>query len=145
MLTASIFSMLPDLLGTSAFQYFKLKNASKSSVKAFVSDFVAFTKRNKFFSKWDKLTYRTTHTLLSLPFTAFTAFVFFRDIWWILTICYLSHLLVDLPTHEGEFAFRPLWPLSNRSLTGKSWATNFNLFFAFWAILIAVFLFQLVV
>lgn len=141
---AVIFAILPDILGTTAFQYFKFKNSSKNSIKEFINDYIRLTKRNNFFSKWDRFTYRATHTLLSLLLAVLVAMIFFKNIWWMLALCYLSHFLIDIPTHEGEFAFKPFWPFSNWSLKGKSWATNPNIFLIFWFFLIVIVLLQLI-
>ncbi len=144
LLSASFFSVLPDLLGTTTFEYFKFKNSSKDSVKAFINDWKASEKKNKFFTKWDKFAYRTTHTLFFLPLIALFAFMFFKDVWLILLICYLFHLLVDALTHEGEFAFRPFWPFSDWNLQGRSW-TNSRVFLTFWIVLIGIFVLQLLI
>ncbi len=142
LLSGLAFSVLPDILGTTAFQFFKVKNASKDSLESFIKDFWKYTKQNNFFSRWDKLTYRTTHTLFSLPFIALFANVLLKDIWWVLVICYLSHFLIDILTHEGEFAFRPFWPFSDWNIKGKNWAVSQKLFLGFWGLLLGIFLFQ---
>jgi len=131
LLLALIFATLPDIVGAIAFQYFKVKNSSKNSIKEFIKDFVTLTGRGNFFSKWDKLTYWASHTLFSLPFAVLIAIIFFKDIWQILALCYLSHFLIDIPTHEGEFAFKPFWPFSTWGIKGKSWVLNRNIFFPF--------------
>lgn len=140
--SALVFATLPDLLGTSPFQYFKLKNSSKKSLKIFIDDFIKHTKRNRFFTKIDRASYRTTHGLFSLFFVVILSYVLFKNIWQVLTLCYLSHLFIDALTHEGEFAFRPFWPFSNFNLKGKSWA-NYYIFLSFWIVLIIAFLIQL--
>ncbi|MDO8451575.1 MAG: hypothetical protein Q7S76_01775, partial [bacterium] len=84
-----------------------------------------------------KIAYRTTHSWFMLIPVGLVAYGIAKDGWWILTISYFSHLLIDLFTHEKEFAQRPLYPVSDFHVEGKNWATNSSVYFFFWALFIS--------
>jgi hypothetical protein len=141
LLPVAAFSILPDLLGVAPFNWYKFKRSNKTSFKEFLKDWLKYTRQNYFFSKWDKPFYKAAHSLLSLLLVAPVAFVLSQSHWWIFTLAYLSHLLIDIPGHQGEFASQPLWPISKFSFPGgKNWAGGPKIFFSFWFVLLVLFL-----
>jgi hypothetical protein len=60
-----------------------------------------------------------------------------------LTVCYLSHILIDIPTHQDEFATRILYPLSDFHIQGRTWVKDRKHFSMFWIGLIVAFILQI--
>lgn len=136
-----VFAILPDLLRTAPYEYLKLKICSRRSLRSFTKDFIMkYKKTLEFFSRWDRLSYRTTHTFLILPLVVILAWILFRHTWWVLVLCYLSHFAIDAFTHEGELAFRPFFPLSDFRIRGKSWEFHKGLYALFWLLLLITFI-----
>jgi membrane-bound metal-dependent hydrolase YbcI (DUF457 family) len=133
-----IFAMLPDLVGATPLQIVKLVRADATNPRNFLKDFIADSKRNDFFGRLDKICYRTTHSLLALVIVGIVTFLFTHN-GALLTFSYFSHLLIDIFTHEGPFALRPLYPFSDWHVEGFRWTTNKKVFVGFWIGLIVVF------
>lgn len=140
LVAASVFAMIPDLIGVVPFEYLKFQKANKASIELFVKDWLKYTQKNRFWWRGDKLGYRLAHSLVLAPLLTFIALIFFNDIWFLLLACYLSHFLVDIPLHTEDFAFRPFWPFSDFYLGGKSWTRNSKIFLGLWLILGVIFL-----
>jgi len=141
LLSASLFSILPDFIGATPYELKKIQHSSKRSLKGFSADFKKLTRNGTFFSSFDKAAYRAAHSWLSLIPVSLIALAFCGKLWWVLTISYFSHLLVDVFTHEKEFSQRPLYPFFDWHITGKSWE-NKNVFLGFWFILLTVLFLQ---
>jgi len=139
--SAALFSMLPDLGAVPHF-YHSVKNSSKISLKHFTGDYMGINYRGKFLSDFDRNIYWSTHSLFSLIPVSLIAFFIFGNIWWILSLSYLSHLIIDAFTHEHEASFHPLWPLSDWSISGKSYSSNKNVLFLSWFTLLVILLLQ---
>ena len=95
-----LFSMLPDLLGTIHLQILHIKDSSKKSFKIFINEWRHHT---DFHGKWDKLFYRTSHSLffwLALSLGLY----FITNMYLVLSLAYLSHIVIDIFTHDGAFA-----------------------------------------
>ena len=69
---------------------------------------------------------------------AVLALLLFKDVWWVMVLGYFTHLLFDVPTHEGDFAQKPLYPLSDWTLHGKKLLSNIKLVGFYWAELLIV-------
>ena len=134
-----ITSMLPDLIGTTYFQIQKVKQCSKKSFKFFFKDFRKYTKKGNFFTNLDKALYRFTHSLVTWILFTLLCLLVFPEIFLILSIAYLSHIIIDILTHNREFSTRLLYPFSDFHIQGFSWATNWKVFIGFWTILIIIF------
>lgn len=64
--------------------------------------------------------YRSTHNLFAWGF--FTVLLaIFAPRYLILSIAYLSHILVDIPTHGGVFGTRIFYPLSDWHVESVNW------------------------
>ncbi len=137
-LLAAGFATLADTLGSSPFYAFAAKKAAKGGAKNFAKRFMALSKQEIYFGKWDELSYKVTHTwFILLPVGALAYFVEPKH-WYALVLCYFIHLVVDVFTHEGEFAAQPFWPISTKQIGGSYWVTNKRLFMSFWLVLIAL-------
>ncbi len=116
-LTAFIFGMIPDLLSFGPF---------------FIMSFLGITKRLSFSSgppspalipTYVHVLYNITHSLvIAFLIIGIASLVFGRRIWplgaWPL------HVLMDIPTHTSAFFPTPfLWPISNFTFSGISWAS----------------------
>lgn len=67
-----------------------------------------------------ELAYNVTH---SLPLVVLAALVLGRKLGWTVFLAWAAHILLDAPTHSRRiYTTRLLWPLSNWSMDGWSWA-----------------------
>jgi hypothetical protein len=135
-----VFSMLPDLIGTIYLQILHIKTSSKKSIRKFMHDW-----RNKstFYGKIDKFLYRIAHSILGLVIISVISYFFFEN-FISLSILYLSHILIDVFTHDKEYSTRLFYPFSDILIQGKNWATNNLVFFSFWIPLLIFFLIQII-
>jgi len=139
--TSAIAAMLPDLIGIIPFYAIKFREAVETPNGSFVKTYAKLLMSNKFAGKFDAAAYRLTHSLYGAVFFSLCAFIFFRDQWGVLSLCYLSHLLVDIPTHEGDFATRIVYPSADIHFQGSNWSTHPKRFLFFWIVLgIVIFL-----
>jgi membrane-bound metal-dependent hydrolase YbcI (DUF457 family) len=141
---AAVFALLPDLIGITPFAYLKLKNDSHDSFMAFITNSFNVTKVDIFFTSFDRSLYRTTHSLLFTALLTIFLYLLFPQTWLIYSLSYLSHILVDVPTHDGEFATRLLYPISDIHYQGKNWAKNKRIFTILWGLLLAILLISLI-
>lgn len=140
MTSAAVFAVLPDLLGALPYQYQKIKHSSKKSLAQFIKDFIKFTGRDTFFGRLDKLTYRVSHSLIFYGLLTLILWSISKNHWWILSLSYLSHIGIDIFTHQGEFSQRLLFPISDWHITGKSWTRHGGTYVFFWIVLGLLFL-----
>ncbi len=138
--SVSFFSIVPDLIGGVPYHYHKVKHSLKKPPKFFISEFIKVTQRGEYFNQLDEFAYRVTHSwLMLIPISAVGLFLF-RSMWWVATLGYLFHLLIDLPTHEGNFSHQPLYPLKRFSVKGRAWSRDKRIFAIFWLGLAALYL-----
>lgn len=140
---ALLFGIMPDI-GAFPYQYNKIKNCSKKSFKVFIQDFLKLTHRAKFFGNWDRIIYRLTHSILVLFPVSLLALIVLKEFWLILSLSYLSHLIIDVFTHEKDFSQRPFYPLLDWKFKGKDWHKR-HIFLSFWLVLIIIFILQALV
>lgn len=72
--------------------------------------------------------YRLTHSLLPVLLIAVCGFFVWQQVIMAWCIGHISHILWDIPTHTGQFACRPIYPLSEQKLEGFGdwWQTKFG-------------------
>lgn len=133
-------STLPDLVGTAPFYYLKLKRISKTSIQSVSSGIWEMLTSNKFLNSFDRITYHTTHSFITAALITIISYLFFHPVWSVISVAYISHILIDIPTHEGDFATHFLYPLSHIHAAAKNWIKHPALFLTFWALLITVIL-----
>jgi hypothetical protein len=133
----TIASITPDLIGTIPFYISNLLNTPNNSFRSFFKNFWTKTTSNKFTNDIDSAFYYTTHSLFMFFVISLFTFIYFRPAWVVVGLSYLSHILIDIPTHEGDFSTRFLYPFSNFHWEFRNWAKHLNSFFTFWGILIA--------
>ncbi len=138
-LAVLIFSVLPDLLGAAYFNLLCIKNAPKKSLVKFIGE---WKRRSHFYGTWDKFAYRITHSIVGWVFITSLAYLFLKN-FEILSLAYLIHILIDLPTHEGEISPRLFYPFHDWSIHGLYWATNIRILFLFWACLMLLMVYHL--
>jgi membrane-bound metal-dependent hydrolase YbcI (DUF457 family) len=134
-------AILPDLIGTMPFFFYKMQEASKMSPDKIVLGFIKTASSNKFSNSVDRAWYYLMHSFTTTVLASFIAYIFWHPAWVVVTLAYLSHIIIDIPTHEGDFATRFLYPFSNVHKEYKNWVRNPKLFFAFWGALILIILF----
>lgn len=137
---AALSAMLPDILGIIPFYAIKFMEATPAPKTTFIKKYTHLLLSNKFANAFDTAVYRTTHSLYAAAAYSIVMYIFFREQWMLYSVCYLSHILIDIPTHEGDFATRILYPSSDFHFRGSNWSTNPKRFLSFWLALILVML-----
>lgn len=136
----AIAATLPDVLGIIPFYAMKLKDAIVSP-QSTIKTYTRLLLSNQFANTVDATFYRSTHSLTGAGVFAILMYLIFPNDWYFLAICYLLHIVIDIPTHQGQFATRLLYPFSDLHVDGSNWSTNPKLFVSFWLGLLAVMLF----
>lgn len=133
--TSAVAATLPDIVGIIPFYAIKFREAVDSPRGSFIKTYAHHLMSNKFAHNLDRATYRITHSFYGAAFFSLLSYIFFRDQWIVLSLSYLSHILIDIPTHEGDFATRILYPSSDTHFQGSNWSTHPKRFLLFWVIL----------
>ena len=131
-----IAAMFPDIVGSIPYFYFKLKEVSTKSWKSFWRDIRAIPFKNKFKNTIDRAPYHLTHSFFFSALVSALTYLFFRPAWLVVTLSYCSHIIIDIPTHDGDFATHFLYPFSDFHVEARNWAKNPGRFFTFWGCLI---------
>jgi membrane-bound metal-dependent hydrolase YbcI (DUF457 family) len=137
-LPAAVAAMVPDIIGSIPFLYFKLLKAPKKSFFACIRSFWRTANSNTFDNKIDRGIYQFFHSFTALPVVALVSFLLYPASWLVLTVAYAAHILIDIPTHDGDFATQFLYPISAVRYEGKNWAKHQKEFLLFWAALITI-------
>jgi|GEM_PF-650914 len=133
---AAVSAMLPDLAGIWPFYYYKIIEAAKHPNNNFARTAFILLTSNKFANVSDTTAYRFTHSLLSAGIFALLSYLLMKDAWIVMTAGFISHLIIDIPTHSGPFATRLLYPFSDIHFRGgTNWAKNAGRFIFFWIVL----------
>lgn len=132
---AAVFAMLPDLAGIIPYFSIKFIEAAKNPDGGVIKTFMHLVQNNRFVTRIDTTAYRATHSLFTAAAIAVLTYAFFRDQWVLLSVSYLSHILIDIPTHDEDFATRIFFPVSDFHMQGANWTTHPKLFLFFWAVL----------
>ncbi len=135
LLPAAISAVLPDLIGALPFYFYKLQRISQEPKEKRWKSLYPWLMTNAFDNDLDATVYRATHSLFAAAIFAAATNIVFPDMWGTLALSYLSHIIIDIPTHEGDFATKIFYPVSHAHLLGSNWAANRKLFFRYWAIL----------
>ena len=135
---AAICAMLPDLIGTTPLYYFRSPYLSQTSAKDFLTHMIHATTSEKFTNTVEKIAYRTTHSLVTALLFSLLMYLLFPAAWIILSLSWLSHVLIDIPTHSGDFATQLLYPISQVHIQAKNWSTKPKVFILLWGILLAI-------
>lgn len=133
--SAAFAATLPDVAGIIPYFAIKLIQASKNPEGGILTAFIRKIRTNTFANAVDATCYRATHSLYTAAAVAGLAYLFFRDQWLLLSVSYLSHILIDIPAHDGDFATRVLFPTSTIRIQGANWATHPKIFLSYWAAL----------
>lgn len=134
-LPAILSALLPDVVGTVPFYAFKLLRALQRPGPMNLRNLYADCMSNTFTNRIDKTAYRFTHSFVTALLYSLILFTWFRDIWLPASLGYISHILIDIPTHDGEFAARIFYPYFRVKIAGVNWTSNPALFLLFWGVL----------
>lgn len=137
---AALSAMLPDILGIIPFYAIKFMEASPAPKTTFIKKYTRLLLSNKFANTFDAAVYRTTHSLYAAGAFAIIMYIFFREQWVLYSASYLSHILIDIPTHQGDFATRIFYPSSDFHFRGSNWSTHPKRFLSFWLTLVLIML-----
>ncbi len=89
-----IVSVLPDLLGTPLMVIDKVADSIRHPEGNFLKKFKKDLFTTTFLKNADRITYRTTHSLLINTIFGILAYIFFPEKYLLLTFCYFLHLLL---------------------------------------------------
>ncbi len=109
---ALIFGVAPDLLSWGIYTIYRLIKGIPFGrpILSIIPDWV-FT------------LYGITHSLFVFAFVFFIIWIIFKKLP-IYLFPWLAHILMDIPTHTREFLGTPfLWPISDYTFPGISWAS----------------------
>ena len=139
--SSALFAVLPDLVGAAPFIYYKLTARPKEAPHTWLQNVKECVYSNTFTNSIDRIMYGITHSLVFALLVSLLSYLFFPAAWATLSLSYISHIIIDIPTHEGDFATRIFYPYSDFHFESKNWATNPKLFFIFWGVLLVWILF----
>jgi hypothetical protein len=137
-LPAAIVAMLPDIVGTLPYYYYKLTQTKRTLWKEFFVDVYHATTSNTFTYRFDKHLYYATHSLFTAAIFSLMLYFILPTIWTLFSFCYLSHIIIDIPTHDGELATRFFYPFSDIHYEANNWTKHYKSFFSFWIVLLFV-------
>jgi hypothetical protein len=104
---------LPDLFGQSWTIFSRMRQVRRLGIrKAFDMNVV--------FSEMELMTYRLFHSFFAWGIFTTLLYLFLRD-YLILSLAYLSHILIDIPAHQGIWATRIFYPFSDFHFEGRNW------------------------
>lgn len=117
---AALVANLPDFLGATPQWFFSMGEFKKAYKRGGLLEI------KKTFSALPKppdsvlTVYRSTHNLFA--WGGFTLLLLlFLPSYSILSLAWLSHILVDIPTHDGEWGTRLFYPFSDFHFKGINW------------------------
>lgn len=127
-------SVVPDLVGCAPFYYFKIKKElkEKKGFKKIIRNIANGNLENRL----EKATYYLTHSILGIFLYFLMTILFFSKFALFALIAYTSHILIDIPTHNKDWAFRPFYPISNRIIEGRNWWKNKRINIIMWGTLL---------
>lgn len=134
-LPAVLSSLIPDIVGILPFYWFKASSIWNDPKKRTVSHLYSALMSNTFTNAIDATVYRFTHSLITAGLYSLILFTWFREIALPASLAYASHILIDVPTHNGDFATQIFYPYSHVSLKGADWVRSPQVFFLLWALL----------
>jgi len=119
------FGVLPNVFS-------KVTSAARKSLRQSFDNYVKDTLRGDFHSSFGRAAHRFSHSLLAWLMASLIIWIISKTYWWLFSLCYLSHILIDIFTHEKDYAVRPFYPFSDWKIDGRHWETNKKIFFSFW-------------
>lgn len=119
----AIASNLPDFLGASPYWKEIAGSIVRSVKKEGARGIISGIKNGPTPTESHIKNYRIFHSLLAWLFFSLILAIFFPSLL-VLSLAYLSHILVDIPTHSGTFATRIFYPLSDFHFEGISWVDS---------------------
>ena len=135
---AAICSILPDIIGTGPYYYFKLIQSSQGPLNRFPERLYYSLVSNTFTNSIDKTVYRIAHSGFTALIFGVLTYLLFPSTWHIYTLSYVSHILIDIPTHDGDHATRFAYPFSDIHVVANNWALHMKSFIGFWVILLFI-------
>ncbi|MBI3341743.1 hypothetical protein HY024_01330 [Candidatus Curtissbacteria bacterium] len=82
--------------------------------------------------------YDVTHSFITTFILLFVLYVFDKNLI-VLSICYGSHIVLDIPFHDSRFSTRFLYPISNFHISGYSETKHKWVIFAQYPIIFVVY------
>ena len=112
-ISGAIFGVLPDIVAFVPFFFYMIINHVK------------FQKDTSIFPHYTIAVYSITHSFIIFLITFIMAYLILRKIAWPL-LGWGLHILIDIPSHTIDFFPTPfLWPFSNLTINGISWANHY--------------------
>ncbi|MBS3101793.1 hypothetical protein J4204_06735 [Candidatus Woesearchaeota archaeon] len=123
---ATLFGVLPDLLSFGIIFVINLLNGNLHRGPPALSSL----------PEWLFSAYNMTHSFVMFIFVFLLVYLITKKWLWALT-SWAIHIIIDIPTHSTRFFPTPfLWPLSDYTFNGISWATPWFMLVNYSAILI---------
>lgn len=104
---------LPDLFGQSWTIFSRVRRVRQLGLRKVLDV-------NIVLSEMDLVVYRSFHSLLAWGVFTGLVYLFLHD-YLVLSLAYLSHILVDIPVHRGIWATRVFYPFSDFHIEGRNW------------------------
>lgn len=140
-LWAMFFSSLPDLFQLPAYIYLGYINNRMFLIPKNID----WNHTRNLYPFLHASTWEIPHSIFFLLLIIFPVILFFK-LPKITFLVYFLHVLIDIPTHAGEWAIKPFYPI-NYTVGGitNAWAWPFSLMLACWIILLTIIIFNKVV
>jgi len=131
-----LFAVIADIVHIPYYLILGKKNNRKFCI-AQKQDWERMSEKYKFFT----ILYNTTHSIFFAFFVILPIILFFKLSVWIF-FAYLSHIIVDIFTHKGEWAIKVFWPFKFK-INGFSntWIWSIEKTINLWIILFSIILY----
>ena len=128
---------VPDILSVPYAYGVKVGKARKDTLAHFVADIKRFETSGVAADPSIIPVYQYSHSLFVWVGISIFMYLFARPLWPIITIGHLFHILADIPSHQGDYATRLFYPISQWHVPwGRNWTSDRIVFFGMWAILL---------
>jgi len=133
-LWAMFFSFLPDSFQVFAYIYLGYIN----NRAFFIPKNIDWNHTRSTYPVLHAFTWEIPHSIFFLSLIILPIIIFFK-LPKIAFFAYLLHIIIDIPTHAGEWAIKPFYPI-NYAINGttNAWAWPIPMFFYSWVILLFI-------
>ncbi|MEK6955625.1 MAG: hypothetical protein AABW52_03115 [Nanoarchaeota archaeon] len=116
-ISGAIFGVLPDLVAFIPFFFYMLINN------------IHFQRDASIFPHYTLIAYNITHSFIIFLVSFIVVYLILRKIA-LPMLGWGLHILIDIPSHTADFFPTPfLWPISNLTISGISWADKYFMIF----------------
>jgi hypothetical protein len=128
---------MPDLLSFPYIFGVHVRKARKDTFTHFIKDLKRFDDSELLSFPFVLPVYQFAHSIFAWMGVSLVAMVLVPSFWPLLSLGHALHVLVDIPTHDGEFATRVFYPVSDWHISwGKRWTNDIIIFLGMWLFLL---------